>query len=408
MTPEKGIEQKLEELSRAVGSENGLVEDVMSRIDSDPAHKVDRTIGLKSRPVIRRLIMSRFTRLAVAAMIIVAAALGIIFFVKSVPPAYALNQTIGANHSVRYLHIKSFGIVETEPKEFWVEFDEAGGVGKVRMSFPEWAGGGDGPKEIVWKEKKAQVWFVRKKSLVTVIDEKVVAEMLRFVEGNDPRLAVARLEEQQMRGKVEVDIVEPSRRSEPIIVTATYPHEGEIAGSQRVFFVDQGTKLVTRMELYRLKDGEYEYAGRVEYYDYNQAIDAKIFTLDDEVAADVLRIGQTGGQVGLAQGLLSDEQIAVEVVRQFFEALIGRDYAKAGMLMSGVPGDRMQEQFGKTRFIRIIAIEAPAENPATGGFQVPCTVEIEADGEVTRCQPSGPFVRQVYGQPGRWVISGGI
>jgi len=407
MTPEKTIEEKLAELARAIGSEDRFVENVMSRIDTEPAYKAERNTEMKSQPFIRRFIMSRFTKFAVAALIIIAVAIGITFSGKLVPSAYALPQTIQANHTVRYLHIKDFDAEHSdEPKEFWVEFYEDGQVKNVRMSFPEWSERDDGAKVVVWKESKAQVWFVKKNSLLTVRDERVAAEMLKLVVATDPRLAVERLYEQQIQGKVKVEISEPSRKSEPIVITATYV----TGGLRRVLFVDQATKLVTRMDIYRVKGDEYQYKGRVEYYDYNQPIEAGMFTLDDDVPADVMRVDQTIQEVGLAQGKLTDEEIAVEVVRQFFEALIASDYAKAGKLLEGIPSDKMQQMFGQIKFLRIISIGpvAPHPIPETKGLVVPCTVEIEKDGQTSQWKLEQIGVRQVYNQPGRWTIFGGI
>ncbi len=83
--------------------------------------------------------------------------------------------------------------------------------------FPNGLRGDDGPKVVVWKESKAQVWFVKKNSLLTVRDKTVAAEMLKFVVAIDPRLAVERLYEQQIQGKVRLRLIEPSRKSEPIV-----------------------------------------------------------------------------------------------------------------------------------------------------------------------------------------------
>jgi hypothetical protein len=365
------------------------------------------------RPLnIRRTIMkSPLTKLAAAAVIIIAIVLSISFWDKTIPRAYGLDQTIKANHTVHYLHIKDFSSEhKDEPKEFWLEFDSNGEVRNVRMDFPEWASGGDGPKVVVWKENKAQVWFKRKNGLLTVRDKTVAESMLKLAEECDPRLAVERLYEQEAAGKIKIEIDEPSDKTMPIVVTATYLPESPSPHKRLVLFVDQATKLVTATEFYRLKDGEYKYTGVQEYYDYNQPIDSKMFTLDDEVPADVMRVDQTIQDVGLAQGSLNDEEIAVEVAIQFFEALIAKDYAKAGKLLEGIPADTMQEMFGHIKFLRIISIgpAGPHPNPKTGGLVVPCTVEIEKDGQISEWKLERLGVRQVFNQPGRWTIFGGI
>ena len=207
------------------------------------ANKLDKQLH-----VWRKIMKSRITKLATAAAIIVIAALSITFLEKSGPIAYALEQTIQANHSVRYLHIKSFKVDKDEPKEFWVECGELGQIKNVRMHMPEWDSPEDGAKLIVWKENQADVWFKKKNFFGRFRDKMVADRMLKMVEECDPKLAVERLYEQQARGKVAVDINEPHSRAELIVVTATYSPESPTPCRRLVLFVDQATKLVTAIE----------------------------------------------------------------------------------------------------------------------------------------------------------------
>lgn len=353
---------------------------------------------------------SRITQLATAAAVILIAALAITFLEQSVTPAYAIEQTIEANHSVRYLHIKDFKAGEDEPKEFWVEFYEDGQLKNARLHMPAWDSPHDGPKEIVWKENIAEVWLKEKNVFATIRDKNVAARVLKFVEKCDPRLAVERLQEQQQQGKVQIEIDEPSNKAESIVVTAAYLAESSTPGRREILFVDQATKLVTAIEFYQLKEGKYEYVGVMEFYDYNQPIDGKMFALD-QVPADALRLDQVTQEIGLAQGDLSDNEIAVKVVREFFDALIAKDYGKAGRLYQGIPAEKMQEFFGEGgSFLRIISIGEPRPEPQFGKLRVPCMVEIEKDGEIIQWQPhpEGLLVGPVNNQPGRWTIFGGI
>ena len=348
-----------------------------------------------------KIMKSPITKLAAAAVIIVALGLLINFWGNSV--AYALDQTIEANHSVRYLHIKEITVGhEDEPKEFWFESYEDGQVKNVRIYMPSWDSPEDGAKVIVWKENTAQVWMKKKNVLITVMDKAVADKMLKSVEAFDPRLAVERLYKQGAEGKVKIEIEEPSDKSKPIVVTATGPNRRD------VLFVDQATKLVTAIKFYQFKDGEYQYQSVLELNGYNQPIDAKVFALDD-VPADVIRLDQTTQEVGLEQGNLTDEEVAAEVVRKFFEALIARDYAKAGRMFGGVPGERVQKKYGHIRFIRIVSIGKPVLNPATNELKVPYVVEVEENGIITEWKTKNNYipVREVHGQPGRWATTGG-
>jgi uncharacterized membrane protein YdfJ with MMPL/SSD domain len=86
----------------------------------DAQEKSKKTKSAAFTPRIGRIIMkSPITKLAAAAMIIVAVALSISLMVRTTPVAYALGQTIEANHTVRSLYIKDFTPGKDEPKEFF-------------------------------------------------------------------------------------------------------------------------------------------------------------------------------------------------------------------------------------------------------------------------------------------------
>jgi len=400
MTAEETIEKRLEKLAQVISPDETLIENVMRRIETKSIGESERIEKLSTKLIARRFIMNPFTKLAAAAVIIAAVMLSINFWSKTIPTAYAFEQTVEANHSVRYIHIKETASGhEDEPREFWLEFNEDGQVKNMRIHMPAWDAPNDGAKVTVWKENKAQVWLKKKNALVTIRDKVVADRMLKLVEAFDPRLLVERLYKQETEGKVKIEIDEPSNKAEPIVVTATGPRR------HSVLLVDQATKLVTSIKSYQLKDGEYQYVSLMELNGYNQPIEAKVFTLG-EVPAEVVRIDQTTQAVGLEQGSLTDEEVAVEVVRKFFEALIAKDYAKAGQLLEGAPADLIQKQFGQIKFLRIISVgpTAPHPNPETKGLVVPCTLEIEKDGEIIQWKRDQIGVREVYNQPGRWTI----
>jgi len=389
------------------------------------------------RPLnIGRIIMkSPITKLAAAAVIIIAVTLSINILDKSIIPAYALEQTIQASHSVRYIHTKSFWAAHEEPTESWIEFDVTGKVRNVRLHLPAWTEPDDGDKKIVWKDNKAHLWL-KKKNIYAIMKDNTIAEMIfAMIESLDPKTAIQSLRMLKSEDKAELVIDQPKEKTSPITVTAVLKEEAKeeqpmtevelemqkifnlFKGSEKniskfVLFIDQATKLVTTIEFYEQRQGREECICTVEYYDYNQPIAAEIFTLEDEIPADALRIDQTIQDVGIAQGDLSDKEVAVELIRQFLEALINQDYAKAGRLFSGTPAERIEKTYGKIRFIRIISIGEPEEPNTTlkmpGAFYVPCTIEIEENGKITQWHPEHSYVRQVHGQPGRWEIIGGF
>ncbi len=403
-------------LTKAVGAEKREPDFEKWRQDNPQAvemltSRADRQPSAVRRPLnISNIVMkSPITKLAAAAVIIIAVTLGLTTILdKSVSPAYAIEQTIQASHSVQYLHIKSFMVsISDEPIECWVEFDPSGQIKSMRINKPVWMTPTDGETVIVWKDGKMKFWIKKKNFLIIQKDQEIAAQVLTTVEQLDPKHAVANILQLQDEGDTKVEIEEPENKAEPIIITATSLVENGLPFQRVILFVDQATKLLNTVETYQLKDGEYIHFSTVEFYDYNIPIDSKMFTLDN-IPSDVMLMDETTQEVGLVQGDLTDEEIAVEVIRQFLQALIEKDYAKAGRMWGGVPADRMKKAYGQITFIRIISIGEPVLKPQMGGLYVPCTVEIEENGKISQWQPKHSYVRQVHGQPGRWKITGGF
>jgi hypothetical protein len=187
--------------------------------------------------------------------------------------------------------------------------------------------------------------------------------------------------------------------------------------SKFVLLIDQATKLVTSIEFYEQREDQKHHVCTLEYWDYNQPIAHEMFDLENEVPADAMRIDQTAQDIGLAQGDLTDEEIAVELIRQFLQALIDRDYAKAGRFFGGTPAERIQKTYRQIRFIRIISIGKSipciddledSDDHYCFGLHVRCVVEIEENGKIEQWKPHYVAVRQIHGQPGRWEIISGF
>jgi len=373
--------------------------------------QIAQAISKASRPGIlwidvwRIIMKTKMTSIAVAAVIVLAVIISMTMFDNSMPSAYAIEQTIQASHSVQYLHIRTITFShEDEPVEFWVEFALNGQPENMRLNLPDWMAPGGGPREVIWKDNKVQEWLKEKNTLIAKDDEASANQVLKMIENLDPKLAVTRLQEKQEQGKVELEIIEPTDKAEPIIVTATSTKEDDSSFQRMVLYIDQATRLVNVIEFYRLSDGDYEYIRTLEYYDYNQPIDAEMFMFSD-VSSDAEQIDFM--TMGLAQGNRSKEEIAVEVVRQLFDALMAPDYNRASKLYPGKPVDQMKEMFSELTIIRIVSIGKPILRSETDGVRVPFDIEVEMNGKISR-QQGELSVHHLAGLPDRWVITGGF
>ncbi len=354
-------------------------------------------------PNIGRLIMaSKITKMAAAAGIMIAVILSIFFLDKSVTPVYAIEHTIEANRTMRYLHFRYFDSSHDDvAKEGWLEFDETGQAANVRINWSEWMAGGE---IVVWNQDKTQILNKKRNFLITFNDEIYTARVLTMARKENPRLTVERLYERQAKGEVEIEIEQPASKVEPVVLTAT----GLGDNTQRfVLFVDQATNLVTSLKWYQLQNGEYKYQGVMEYHDYNVPIETKMFSLDDEVLGDINIIDTRVQDIGLAQDNLTDKEIATKVVHEFLEALMVKDYIKAARI-SGIPSPEDIEQgWGKVKVVRIVSIDEPILSVESSKLfpnlqHVLCTIEIEKNGKEVQQQLKSFTIRPVLGRRERW------
>ncbi len=383
---------------------------------SDAAQALSRSIGPVSEhdpnpSLFRRITMKNtWKKFAVAAAVLVIFSLFAVFAIeRSAIPAYAIEQTIAANHSVRYIHIVNDDYQDEKNgpgkvTDIWAQFDDLGQLVRCRAEIPQ---SEDGPKSVTWQDNKAQVWLRAKKCYVTINNRDIAQEMVKMVYEVDPQLGVQHLQDLQVQGKVTLDISEPQKPTDPIILTATYLPNSDLPNARWILFINSTTKLVSKIERYKLnKDGSFKLVKRQQFLDYNQPIDDKTLVLD--VPADVIRVDQTVQDIGLPQGSLTKEEIAVKIVREFCEAWMVDNYEKMGKLMGGVPAGVLAEKMRKLKLVRIVSLGKPEPHQPTQSLRVPCTVELEGAGKKTSVTFNGPFVRQVDGRPDRWCIIGGI
>jgi hypothetical protein len=371
---------------------NRVIQAALGFAESDPGvsrdHFLERVVNM----------FQSHKRLSVAAAVAaLAAGLALsIFLVSPSGQAYALEEILQANNHVTIYHVKITPAAELG--EAWVQLNPDGTPLQARMEFqsPE-----DGAKVVILSNGKAEVWFKDKKSLVFVPLADALKRISDMRNLADPKLAFERLQAAKAAGKVQVETKQPAKDTEPIVLTVTS------ADRREVYEVNSQAKLVERITSYRRKGEKWAQVALYQFLDYNKPIDPKVF--QPEIPKDVTVVDQINRKPGLVKGDLTDEEIATKVVREFFDALITRDYDKAGVIYEAVPAQKVKEGLGQAKFIRIVEIgkPRPGPNPRMKALQVPVKVEIEVKGR-REVQDFSPLVRPVEEQPDRWDICGGI
>lgn len=396
MSPAKNMEDALRELRFKTSCE------LDSRILADASKALAQSRVPESdagKRLWRDIMKNNWMKLSTAAAVIALAVISVGLFNRSAVPAYAIEQTLEANRLVRHVHVK----IDPAGKglaEAWAQFDEQGKPLQLRLEFPDTE---DGPKTTIWRGDKAEVWLKAKKAHVIVNEPMALSKLAQVFELFDPRLGFESAYRDQAEGKVKLEIQTPANAMEPLVLTAISLPDSEW---KQVYKIDPASKRVLEFEKYRLIDGQHQFLSRFAY-SYDEEFAPDLFVLNPP--ADVVLIDQTRQDIGVPREGLSDQELAVKVAREFFEALIAQDYNKAGCIFEGMPGERLQKALGSLKFIRIVSIGTPTPHPnaRTRFLCVPCEVEVSKDG-VTGIQKFTPNIRGVHNQPDRWVIGGGI
>lgn len=332
---------------------------------------------------------------AAAAIVAIVGVLVLVFLSSTTSPAYALEQTTQANREGRYYHVK-ITPADGGVGEAWAELDGKGNVVHLRMDFPKTE---DGAKVSILSPDKAEVWFKDKNGFVIVNDKSVMKTFAWMRDVFDPKLAFEILQKQKQSGKVQVETQDPAEKGRNATVTVTSKADPD---RKQVYLINVETKLVEQYIKYQRKQDAWEVVARFEYLDYNKPIDPKIWR--PELPKDIMRVDQTTGRIGVARGDLKDNEIAMKVAREFFEAMIAKDYDKAGQIMEGVPGEYIRKHYGDINLVRIVEIGQPRPHPdlRTSFLVVPITAEVEKDGK-TLIKKFTLSSRAAYNQPDRWT-----
>jgi hypothetical protein len=260
---------------------------------------------------------------------------------------------------------------------------------------------------VSWQADKAMAWWPKIKGHAGVAiyrDKDILKKMGMTVTDCDPRKLMERLYEDRNAGKLTINQSPITKKGQPISLLITSKDHPD---QRMIYTIEPASKLVQSIEKDQLKDEKYVFVSRILYFDYNKPIGDEIFVLNPP--PDTLRADETIPNVGLAKGTLSDNEIATKVVREFLDALMAQDYAKAGNLYMGVPADQAKTLFGSFKLLQIVSMDAPVRvQQMRRSLRVHCRLEMEAHGQKGIKDTYGIFVCPVPSQPDRWAIKGGF
>jgi len=255
-----------------------VVADTNPRMDEfvlkDVVQTYNKTFDNKStcyHPIIWSTIMkSPITKLTAAAVIIITAVFLMTFFEKAATPAYALDQTIEANNTIKTVHLRKFekgqSIENNEFSDYWLKYDDAGKLSNLRCN----EHGKDGVKFTVWNEGIKKTWIPQDNVVIVKRLNNTAKEWEDF-----PKLTLQWLYDQAKK-KEEIELkIDESADSDFIHVETTH----SVDKVRVELVVDRKTKLIKKLLRYPLREHGNELDLQVEFFAYNQPIHPSIFEL---------------------------------------------------------------------------------------------------------------------------------
>ena len=361
------------------------------------AHGKSKTIqSAIALPNIGRIIMkSPITKLAAAAVIVGAVVLSIHLWDKSTPSAYAFVQTVEAMQGKRSFHIQTY-FQERRKDEFWAEFDEEGKLIRYRQKEGK---GPDGSLLTLWENGVQSQYFPPPWGVHLMKRVDNSGGGLEGLEEFDPETIVQEIHALVADGDAIMEVQKPApyARLKTLRVTRT---DGKAL--KQVLVVDPATKLVVRVDNYWGKETEQVFHKGTEVLEYNGSMDPGLF--EPNLPEDTIVIDQVTQEVGMAQGEMTDEEVAVETLREALEAWAREDYVRACKLWGGAPIRLLSERNGHLRPVSTVSVGSPVYvQNVLPVYRVKCTYEVDRDGQVETVSPTF-IVRAVSGQPGRWYV----
>jgi hypothetical protein len=307
------------------------------------------------------------TKIAAAAVIILAIGLGIVFFDKSVSSAYAITQTIKALENVTTVHVigtdwdgnryEVWNKINPETgKSEWVCIDQTPHGYRI-ASRPDGS--------CVWDENGNVVRYSNKPIASNDFRYSQVFEQIaeKMVELNENEKITIRTEKDSVYGK-------------PLVVI----HVVTNIQDYRIY-VDTESKLPVRLYFDRA-DNMQQIARTVDEIYYNEPLPERMF--DFEVPAEWYRDWSLldDPAKGLAIGDLTHEQGAIKAAREYWQAVITNNWDYADQLR---PVADWKTDYHVDRPAELIDIGQPRPERGCSGLVTPCIVRF-ADGKIQKIE----------------------
>jgi hypothetical protein len=296
----------------------------MLSVFNESMQKTARTKG--PRHIQWRTIMkSKITKLAAAAVIIIAVTLGLTTILdKSITTAYAIEQTIEALNSVRTVHIVARGW-DNEPLDAWMKINHETGKADYTYLKMHFMYNGDTFEFIVVSTPEISYQYNVTKNIVEVFERQLIQTGFEF-----DRIFESIVENLDKNQKVEVYQGKTPESAKDIIVLLVQSED-----KTTKFLIDPDTKLPISIETFG--SGGKTDLKRTEKISYNESVPEGIFDFEIPENAKVVNISDIEQKLdtpnaGIPVDNLTKKEASVLVTKEYWLALINKDWVRVEKL----------------------------------------------------------------------------
>jgi len=247
-------EKNIEELLKEIGSKDVPAD--VQKIAEETARDFSETLSNQPKHYVlwEYIMNSKMTKLAAAAVIVIAVMVAINFLDKSVTPAYAIEQTIEAMRAIHSVHAYCSDWDNSEG-ELWLQVNPETGQEEYYRS--------DQGNLLIVGTPQATYYYYKDKNLVRIRNGYVPTSDVRVSRFFEDLVGWI----QQYHGKLSFySQFDEGLQKEVIVVHGSIPTQGQMEEKEFVFRVDTQTKLPIDMEAIKCGPGEgIKSINRIEY-----------------------------------------------------------------------------------------------------------------------------------------------
>ena len=312
----------IEDILKEIGSEDVPAD--VHKIARETSRDFSETLMRPGQHILWEYIMkSPITKLAAAAVIIIAVGLFLTVMEKATTPVYALEQTLEAMQDVRTLHMfgRDWGNLEFE---MWIKLNPETGIPDYcYMYHPQ-------IKCLAISTPKLSYQYNERANRVLVNSGK-----LFNINVAPARLFEELLQSSQMENSnIDIKIYhEPGPETDKSLIVVLYESPNEIWKG----FVDPETKLPVRLYCLKKNNRLGSIFKDIDRIEYNVDLPEKIFEFEIPDGAKIVDMDKereilSDPQYGISTEGLTEQQAAEEIVTQYWDAMINMDLTAAQKL----------------------------------------------------------------------------